>query len=171
MTPIPTGRLIRTPAGRDLVITRSFRAPIEDVWASLTEPERTARWFGGWTGDAGPGKTIRYTMTFEEGSEPGSMKIEACEPPRHLAVSTTDMAGSWYLEAHLTERDGVTELRLTHHLDATMPVGDVGPGWEYYLDNLVASRDDSPLPGFGDYYPSQKGYYEQLDRELQAPPE
>jgi hypothetical protein len=67
MNPTPTGRLVRTPEGRDLVITRTFRAPIEDVWASITEPERTARWFGPWSGEAGPGKTIRYTMAFEEG--------------------------------------------------------------------------------------------------------
>jgi len=27
-------------------MSRTFRAPIEDVWASLTESERTVRWFG-----------------------------------------------------------------------------------------------------------------------------
>ena len=30
MNPIPTGRLIRTPNGRDLVLTRTFRATIDD---------------------------------------------------------------------------------------------------------------------------------------------
>ena len=45
MTPRPTGRLLDTPGGRQLLLTRSFRAGIEDVWASITESERTARWF------------------------------------------------------------------------------------------------------------------------------
>ena len=165
MNPTPSGRLIRTPDGRDLVMTRTFRAPIDDVWASVTESDRTARWFASWTGDAGPGRTIRYTMTFEEGSEPADMTIDACEPPHHLAVSAVNDYGSWRLEAHLTETDGITELRFTQHLDDTANVTEVGPGWEYYLDNLVASRDDAPLPDFNDYYPSQTAYYEQVERE------
>ncbi len=46
MSPTPTGRL----SGNDLVLTRTFRAPIADVWASLTDPWRTARWSGPWQG-------------------------------------------------------------------------------------------------------------------------
>ncbi|HEU4562022.1 MAG TPA: SRPBCC family protein [Longimicrobium sp.] len=168
MNPSPAGRLIRTPEGRDLVLIRTFRAPIEDVWASITESERTARWFGAWTGEPGPGRRIRYTMGFEEGAPSAEMTIEACEPPRHLAVRGVDDFGGWFLEAHLSEANGVTEMRFTHHLDASVGVGDVGPGWEYYLDNLVASRDGTPLPSFSDYYPSQKEYYQALDTELSA---
>jgi hypothetical protein len=40
-----------------------------------------------------------------------------------------------------------------------MNVGDLGPGWEFYLDNLVASRSNGPLPDFNDYYPAQKAFY------------
>jgi uncharacterized protein YndB with AHSA1/START domain len=165
MSPTPRGRLLRTPDGRDLVLTRSFRAGIDDVWASITEPERTARWFASWTGDAAPGRTIRYTMTFEDASEPADMTIDACEPPHHLAVSTVDEFGTWRLEAHLTEADGVTELRLVHHLDPSADVADVGPGWEYYLDNLVASREGGPMPDFADYDPAQRAYYASLGLE------
>lgn len=159
MNPTPSGRLVRTPEGRDLVLVRTFRAPIDDVWASITEPERTARWFGRWSGEPGPGRTIQVTMGFEQGTEPTSVTIDACEPPRHLAVRTMDAYGSWRLEAHLSEAAGVTELRFTHHLDPQVNVGEVGPGWEYYLDNLAASRDGTPLPDFNDYYPAQKEYY------------
>ena len=165
MNPTPTGRLFKTVDGRDLVLTRTFRAPIDDVWASITESERTARWFASWTGDAAPGRTIRYTMTFEEGSEPADMTIDACEPPHHLAVSAIDDYGTWRLEAHLIETDGITELRFAHHLDARPDVTEVGPGWEYYLDNLVASREGGTLPDFNDYYPAQKAYYQGLTPE------
>ncbi|MET8234537.1 hypothetical protein ABZS77_28065 [Micromonospora sp. NPDC005298] len=48
MTRTPAGRLFRTATGHDLVLTRTFRAPAADVWASLTEPERTARVGAGW---------------------------------------------------------------------------------------------------------------------------
>jgi uncharacterized protein YndB with AHSA1/START domain len=170
MNPTPTGRLLRTADGRDLVLTRSFRAGIDDVWASITESERTARWFASWTGDAAPGRTIRYTMTFEDGSEPADMTIDACDPPHHLAVSTVDEYGTWRLEAHLTEADGVTELRFVQHLDAGTDVADVGPGWEYYLDNLVASRDGGTMPDFEDYDPAQRSYYASLDPDDGASP-
>lgn len=64
MTPKPTGRL----RGNDLVLTRSFRAPIDDVWTSITHPESTARWFGRWEGSPGAGGSIRVQMGFEEGA-------------------------------------------------------------------------------------------------------
>ena len=161
MNPTPGGRLVRTAEGLDLVIVRKFNAPIEDVWASITEPERTARWWGPWTGEPGPGRTISYTMTFEGEGPPSEMLIEACEPPRHLAVRGLGDYG-WRLEAHLGEANGVTEMRFTHHLDGKTNVGDVGPGWEYYLDNLVASRIGGAMPDFNNYHPSQKSYYLEL---------
>jgi hypothetical protein len=102
-------------------------------------------------------------MIFEQGADPAElnseMTIDVCDPPHHLAVRSVDNYGSWHLEAHLTERNGVTELRFVQHLDDSTKVGEVGPGWEYYLDNLVAARTDGPRPDFSDYYPAQKAYY------------
>jgi uncharacterized protein YndB with AHSA1/START domain len=158
MNPVPAGKLIATAEGLDLVVVRTFNAPIEDVWASITESERTARWWGPWKGEPGPGKTIRYKMAFEGEGPDSEMLIEACEPPVHLAVRGLGAYG-WRLEAHLSESNGITEMRFTHHLDEKTNVGDVGPGWEYYLDNLVASRDGTTMPDFNHYYPSQKAYY------------
>ncbi|MFI9167903.1 SRPBCC family protein [Streptomyces lincolnensis] len=162
MTPEPTGRLVTTPSGYDLVLTRTYRASADDVWASVTEPERTARWFGPWRGEAGPGRTVEVQMAFEESAPWCPMRIEACEPPRRLAVSTEDEAGFWSLELLLAETAGVTELRLIHHLTSTEPLGTTGPGWEYYLDMLTAAREGGPQPDFEDYYPAQKAYYESL---------
>lgn len=159
MMPTPTGQIVRTPDGYDLVIVRTFRASIQDVWASITEPDRTARWFAAWTGEPGAGRTIHYTMTFEAEGPAAEMQIEACDPPRHLAVRALNDYGAWRLEAHLSESGGITELRFTQHLDTRANVGDLGPGWEYYLDNLAASRTGDPLPNWNDYYPAQKAYY------------
>ena len=158
-TPTPSGRLVRTPAGRDLVLTRTFRAPIEDVWASITESERTARWFGSWTGEPGVGRTIQVRMGFEEGAHAVDMTIVACEPPRRVGLRGPEAHGGWHIEAQLSETGGTTELRFVHHLDEGVDVGSVGPGWEYYLDMLVATRDDAELPDFDDYYPALSGHY------------
>ncbi|PSL57457.1 uncharacterized protein YndB with AHSA1/START domain [Saccharothrix carnea] len=162
MSPIPTGRLFRTDQGSDLVLTRTFRALADDVWASLTEPERTARWFGPWEGEAAPGRTVKVQMVFEEQEPWMEVRIDACDPPRRLALSMVDEAGTWRMELLLSEVDGVTELRLVHHLSTEEGIGEVGPGWEYYLDMLAASRAGTPLPAFDDYYPSQKAYFEDL---------
>lgn len=84
-------------------------------------------------------------------------------PVSHLAVSASDDYGTWRLEARLAEHAGVTELQLVHHLDDTANAGEVGPGWEYYLDTLAASRDQEvPTPSFDDYFPAQQAYYETL---------
>ena len=156
-----TGHVEPTDDGRDLVLTRTFEASIEDVWASITEPERTARWFATWSGEPGPGRTIRYRLTFEgPDAVEADMTIDACDPPHHLAVSTVDEHGAWRLEARLEEALGQTTLTFTHHLDAETNAGEVGPGWEYYVDNLVASRTGAPPPDFDDYFPALQPHYE-----------
>ncbi|HEX5201664.1 SRPBCC family protein [Paractinoplanes rhizophilus] len=156
MSPTPAGRLF----GDDLVLTRTFRAPIDDVWASLTDPERTARWFGAWAGDAAPGRIVKVQMAQEEGQPWMDMTIDACEPPRRLALSAGEEPDRWRLDLTLIETPGGTELRFTQHLTTTDGVGEVGPGWEFYLDALVAARDGRPLPSFDDYYPAMREHYE-----------
>jgi uncharacterized protein YndB with AHSA1/START domain len=128
------------------------------VWTSLTDSDSTARWYGSWTGTPGTGNTIRIKMLFEQGDYQSDAHIDACEPPRHLALSTT---GEWgvRIEVHLTHQAGVTELRFVHHLADRGLARDMGPGWEYYLDNLVAARAGTTLPKFDQYDPSMRAYY------------
>jgi uncharacterized protein YndB with AHSA1/START domain len=166
MTNPPSGRLVQTTDGNALVVSRTFRAPIEDVWASVTEPDRTARWFGTWKGDAAPGRTIKVQMGFEAQAPWLDKRIDACDPPRRLALS--DESGAMRIELLLSHSDGRTELRLVHHLDPTDEVSAYGPGWEYYLDMLVAARDDLPTPEFDAYPPAMTPYYEALATDTGA---
>lgn len=155
MTSAPTGRL----DGTDLVLTRTFDLPAAELWAELTAPDRTARWFGTWTGEGAPGKTIKVQMAYEDGKPWFDLRIDACEPQRRLVVSSTDEAGDWHLELLLSSPSpSTTELRFIHHLTGTDGIGSIGPGWEYYLDLLAGV----PSPSFDDYYPSMQQYYEAL---------
>ena len=156
MTPEPTGRLVPTSSGVDIVLTRLISAPVEDVWASVTDSERTARWFGRWEGDARPGGMIRVQMAFEEGDAWSDATIESCDPPHRLGLAV----GDWRLELSLTERGDATELTFIQHRETPDGAGEIGPGWEYYLDALVASRDGQPTPDFDDYYPAMKTHFE-----------
>jgi uncharacterized protein YndB with AHSA1/START domain len=155
MSAKPTGYV----DGNNLIITRTFRALIDDVWASLTESRRLALWFGGWQGDAGPGKIVRLQLAHEQGQPWANVMIEDCEAPRRLVVSMKDDHGDWRIELTLTQTGDVTELRFLQPLSDPKLAGDTGPGWEYYLDMLVAAREGTALPSFADYYPVQKAHY------------
>jgi uncharacterized protein YndB with AHSA1/START domain len=159
MSPRPTGRVTTTAHGADLVIERKFNAPIEDVWTSVTASESTARWIGSWSGEPGAGKTVRFQMLFEKDAPPCDVLIEVCDAPRRLVVAMKDDHGDWHLELKLETSADVTTLTFVQHLEKPASVGDTGPGWEYYLDMLVASRTGAPLPIFDDYYPSQREHY------------
>jgi uncharacterized protein YndB with AHSA1/START domain len=149
--------------GNDLHFVRTFRAPIEDVWQSFTDPASTARWFGPWrwVGDAGPGHEIAYTMIQEDGSPESTARVERCEAPRHLAITSTGPYGVSY-EISLEETAGTTTLTFVHHLVDRGMAGDFGPGWEFYLDLLVDSRAGRPFRKFDEYYPAQRQYFVEI---------
>jgi len=155
MSPQATGRL----QGNDLIIERRFRAPIDDVWASITRPEKTALWFGPWEGEAGQGMTVRLQLVHEKDRPWTDLRIDACEAPHRLAVATVDEFGEWRMELTLAQENDVTTLRFVQRLSDPALAAEVGPGWEYYLDMLVAAREGRALPSFGDYYPAQKAHY------------
>ncbi len=155
MTSQPTGRL----RGNDLVLSRRFRASIQDVWTSITEPSSTARWFGRWEGKPGVGNEIRIQMAFEDGQPWLTKTIEACEPPRRLVLTSVNSSMTSRLELALKEIGDGCELEFVHHAIDRARVGEVGPGWEYYLDALVAARGGGPRPTFDTYYPAQSAYF------------
>jgi hypothetical protein len=98
-------------------------------------------------------------MLHEQGQPWTNVTIEQCEAPRHLVVTTRDAAGEWRIELTLSQTGETTELRFVHHLSDPKLAGDAGPGWEYYLDMLVAARAGEALPSFEDYYPALRAYY------------
>ena len=154
-TPKPTGRV----AGNDLILTRRFRAPIEDVWTSVTVSEHTARWFGPWERKPDSDTAIRIQMAQEQGAPWINGEIVACDPPRRLELLTTGIYSQKRLEITLAQHGDTTEMTFVHHLTDHKMIGEVGPGWEYYLDMLVAAREGGATPTFEQYYPAQKPYY------------
>ena len=77
------------------------------------------------------------------------------------------MRHGWFLELTLASRGEWTDLTFVQHRETTDGVGDIGAGWEYYLDNLIASREGRSLPRFEDYFPSMQQHY--LDQADQVP--
>ena len=144
-----------------LVQTRTFTAPIEDVWAAVTEPERLARWIGSWEGDPASG-SVQFRMLFEGEEHAGEeMAIRECEPPTRLHLTSRVGDAVWLLELDLTHADGVTTLTFSQPGVTAEQVGSVGPGWDYYLDRLVdvETGADPSQRDFDDYYPSTAEHY------------
>ena len=157
-TPTPTGRREERDGRTYVVLTRTFRAPVEDVWAAVTEPERLARWIGTWTGDPATGE-VEFRMLFEGDGPAETFTIDACDPPHHLRITTSmtteDGEESWRLQVDLAESGGTTTLTFAQDVPDPAMADSVGPGWEYYLDRMVAAETgaDPGALAWDDYYP------------------
>src|SRR3954447_5557806 len=73
----------KVPAGEAqmVVLRRTYRADIEDVWDAITDPERIARWFLPVTGDFRVGG--HYQLEGNAGGE-----ILRCDRPTRLLVTS-----------------------------------------------------------------------------------
>ncbi|WP_449283196.1 SRPBCC family protein [Leucobacter sp.] len=156
-----TGKLVRTERGVDLVLVRSLALPVDEAWAYLTESELTEQWFGPWEGDGRAGGAVRVRMRFEDHEPAISIRIIACEALERLVLKADDEVGGWHMELRLEEDGDDALLTLVHHLDddGVDGVGEIGPGWEYYLDLLIAATEGTERPGFDQYYPSLREAY------------
>ena len=157
----PTGRQEMRHDTSYLVLTREFRAPVADVWAAVTESDRLGRWIGTWTGDPATG-SVDFRMTFEgDGSAVGRYDIDVCEPPHRLVLRTSFEDSEWLLELDLAEADSVTTLTFAQVMADPELAASVGPGWEYYLDRLVAAETGGDVEAkvWDDYYPAQADHY------------
>jgi uncharacterized protein YndB with AHSA1/START domain len=164
-TPTATGHK-EVRDGQDYVLfTRTFRAPIDDVWAAVTESDRLGRWLGTWEGDPAEGHVI-FQMGFEDDVPAERMDIDVCEPPRRLEITTStptdgESPETWHLRIELVERDGVTTLTFAQDVPEPEMASGVGPGWDYYLDRMVVAEEGGD-PGsldFDDYYPRLADHY------------
>lgn len=162
MTVTPTGRIDRDGERRTLVLTREFRAPIESVWAAVTEPERLARWIGKVSGDPASGR-VSFWMTAEGDDVPEEeMEIRECVPPHTLKLTARWGENVWHLELALEEANGVTTLTFVQPDLDLDDAESVGPGWEFYLDRLVAAETGGHVASVDfdrDYYPAMAEYY------------
>ena len=131
-----SGRVLEAGEARVVTLSRSYPAPLDDVWDACTNPERLPRWFLPVTGDLKEGG--RYQT---EGNAGGT--VTRCDPP-HGFDATWEFGGdtSW-IELRLTA-EGAERTRFElHHIahvdDEKWPQfgpGAVGLGWEGALVGL-----------------------------------
>ena len=161
MNPRATGRKdVADPSW--VVFTRTFRRPVEEVWSAVTDPDALSRWIGTWQGDPASGE-VEFAMTAEgDDVTPERCRIDECRPPTLLQVTLGGPA--WTLRLVLSEADGVTTLDFAQRLTDPELGASVGPGWDYYLDRLVAAvaGEDIGAVAWDGYYPALSDHYARL---------
>ena len=165
-SPTPTGH--RRDVGEETYVefVRTFHAPIEHVWAAVTESDRLARWIGTWSGDPAAGEVL-FQMTYEGDDMPQELfRIDECTPPHRLRITTAmpydgENPESWQLRLDLAETDGVTTLTFAQNVPDPAMAENVGPGWDYYLDRMVAAETGAEVAAidFDAYHPAFGAYY------------
>ncbi|WP_454043079.1 SRPBCC family protein [Cellulosimicrobium sp. Marseille-Q8652] len=129
------------PAGEARVVTlsRSYPAPVDDVWDAVTNPERIPRWFLPVSGDLRAGGTYQT-----EGNAGGEIRV--CDAPRHLqltwGIGPATEEDSSIVDVRLEPVDDGTRLTLEHTAVAPPEMWDqfgpgaVGVGWDGALLGL-----------------------------------
>jgi uncharacterized protein YndB with AHSA1/START domain len=85
---------LRSANGKGVVrIEDRYDTGIDDLWAAITDPDRLARWHGQVEGDLRPGGTLRLYIEASDIDSTG--RVEACEPPRRLLVTTRETDESY----------------------------------------------------------------------------
>jgi uncharacterized protein YndB with AHSA1/START domain len=128
---------LRSADGKGVVrIEDRYDTDIRDLWSALTEPRRLARWYGQIEGDLQPGGEFRGRLEYWEGTG----RVEVCEPPRRLLVTTkgVDEPYSEAIEATLTADGNQTILVIETRGMPLDLVGAYGAGYQIHAENLAA---------------------------------
>jgi uncharacterized protein YndB with AHSA1/START domain len=141
---------LRTVNGKGVVrMEDRFDTGIDDLWSALTDPTRLARWLGEFDGDLRLGGEFKARFFASEWE--GAGKVEVCDPPRRLVVSTTDASSTdeHIIEATLSADGDRTVLILEERGMPVNLLAAYGAGIQIHVEDLAAhlagqGRCDAP---------------------------
>jgi uncharacterized protein YndB with AHSA1/START domain len=119
-------------------LTAHHDTDIDDLWSAFTDPGRLARWLGDFEGDLCLGGEFRARF-FASGWE-GTGRVDECEPPRHLLVTTKHarQADEQVVEATLTADGDHTILILEQRGMPVNLLAAYGAGIQVHVEDLAA---------------------------------
>jgi uncharacterized protein YndB with AHSA1/START domain len=127
---------LRAEGGTGTVRLQTLLAtPVEDVWSTLTDPQRLAHWLGEIEGDltVGGEYAARY---FSSGWE-GTGRVEVCEPPGRLRVRSKAPDGpEVVIEADLSADGDRTVLVLEFRGLPLANLAAYGAGNQIHVEDL-----------------------------------
>ena len=115
-----------------------FDTDIDDVWSAFTDPRRLARWLGEVEGDLHLGGEFRAHF-FASGWE-GTGRVETCEPPRRLLVTTwaADQPDEHVIEVTLAGEGDHAILVLEERGMPLDHLAGYGAGIQVHVEDLAA---------------------------------
>jgi uncharacterized protein YndB with AHSA1/START domain len=151
---------LRTADGKGVVrMEDRFDTDIDDLWSAFTDPGRLGRWLGEFEGDLSLGGEFRARF-FSSGWE-GTGRVDVCEPPRHLLVTTRHLrqTDEQAVEATLTADGDHTLLILEERGMPVNLLAAYGAGIQVHVEDLaahIAGRDrcDDPEARWEELEPS-----------------
>ncbi len=154
-----------------------YDTDIDDLWSAITDPGRLARWHGQVEGDLRPGGEFRIYLEADDIDSTG--RVDACEPPQRLLVTTRETDESHRRGQGVPPFDAVKEITLTADGDQTILVIEVrgmpldkiafyGAGWQIHAERLAAyvlgARLDDIEARWGELVP----HYQELAAAIRA---
>ena len=124
-----------------------YDTDIADLWSAITDPDRLARWHGQVEGELRPGGAFRVYLAADDIESTG--RVEVCEPPRRLLVTTRETDESYRKGQGVPPFDAAIEVTLTADGDQTILVLEIrgipldkiafyGAGNQIHAENLAA---------------------------------
>lgn len=122
--------------GKGVVRMKStYPSGIDAVWSGITEPSRLAEWYGRVEGELRVGG--EYTAFIPMSGWDGHGRIDACEPPRRLRVTTWEEEGKEQVVTAELVADGKnTEFAIEVRGTPLDLVWAYGIGWRLHAENL-----------------------------------
>jgi uncharacterized protein YndB with AHSA1/START domain len=141
------GRLAAADGAGVVRIEDRYDTDINDLWSAVTEPDRLARWYGKVDGDLRLGGA--FTLYVEAADLHSTGRVDVCEPPRNVRVTTRETVESADRGNGPAPFDKTIEATLTADGEQTIlsievrgvPLDKIeyfGTGWQIHAENLAA---------------------------------
>ncbi|MGH7610795.1 MAG: SRPBCC domain-containing protein [Candidatus Dormibacteria bacterium] len=139
---------LHTVDGKGVVhLEHRYDSAIDEVWSAITDPSRLSRWHGQLDGDLRQGGSFHLYLASDDWE--GTGRVEVCEPPSHLLVTSRETDESWRkgqgaepfdetLDLTLAPDSGQTVLVLEVRGLPREPLYAYGAGWQIHAENLAS---------------------------------
>ena len=137
---------LRSADGKGIVrIEERYETGIDDMWSAITDPRRLAEWNGEYEGDFRVGG--EYRIHIESDGWDGVGRVERCEPPRRLVVTSRESDESFEKGQGAAPFDERIDVMLRPDGKGTVLIAEIGglpldkiafygAGWQIHAENL-----------------------------------
>ena len=144
------GTITRTGDDAEVTFDRVYDTDAGDLWESVTDQERLARWFARVDGDLREGG--RFTIHFDDDDVP-DCRVTSCDAPRGYTWEWSHATHASLLTVAVEPAADGARLRLTHTRLSASSAAGYAAGWDATFagssSSWPAERSGTPGPRTG----------------------